>query len=141
MELLDELRKHAHRPNCQFVFPSPTVNREQHMLDHCKSIAKRAKLDPTKFDLKTFRSPYARGMLRRGFDVRIVQHWMGHKSLESPATDVHDELDLETIPSVGKAEPAPRKSAASETRSLRKGGRSHARAKEPVPSGALQSGT
>src|SRR5580658_8896571 len=89
-----------HRPNCQFVFPSPTGNREQHMLDHCKSIAKRAKLDPTKFDLKTFRSTYATGMLRRGFDVRTVQHWIGHKSLEAtmrylaPATDVHDRLDL-----------------------------------------------
>ena len=83
-------------------------------------------------------------MLRRGFDVRTVQHWMGHKSLETtmrylaPATDVHDELDLVTIPSVGKADPAPRKSAARETRSLRKGGRSHVRAEGPVPAGALQ---
>jgi site-specific recombinase XerD len=82
-ELMDELRKHTHRPNCQLVFPSPTGNREQHMLDHCKSIATRAKLDPTKFDLKTFRSTYATGMLRRGFDVRTVQHWMGHKSLKT----------------------------------------------------------
>src|SRR6266849_919436 len=88
--------------------------------------AKRAKLDPTKFDLKTFRSTYATGMLRRGFDVRTVQHWMGHKSLETtmrylaPATDVHDEVDLVTIPSVGKADPAPRKSAARESRSSRK---------------------
>ena len=128
VELIDELRKHTHRPNCQFVFPSPTGNREQHMLDHCKSIAKRAKLDPTKFDLKTFRSTYATGMLRRGFDVRTVQHWMGHKSLETtmrylaPATDVHDELDLVTIPSVGKADPAPRKSVARETHSSRNGG-------------------
>ena len=78
------------------------------MLDHCKSIAKRAKLDPTKFDLKTFRSTYATGMLRRGFDVRTVQHWMGHKSLETtmrylaPATDVQDALDLVTIPSSGR---------------------------------------
>jgi hypothetical protein len=77
VELIDEHRKHTHRPNCQFVFPSPTGNREQHMLAHCKSIAKRAKLDPTEFDLKTFRSTYATGMLRRGFDVRTVQHWMG----------------------------------------------------------------
>jgi hypothetical protein len=83
------------------------------MLDHCKSIATRAKLDPNKFDLKTFRSTYATGMLRRGFDVRTVQHWMGHKSLETtmrylaPATDVHDEVDLVTIPSVGKADPVP----------------------------------
>ena len=63
-ELMDELRKRTHRPNCQLVFPSPTGNREQHMLDHCKSIATRAKLDPTKFDLKTFRSTY-------GFDARF----------------------------------------------------------------------
>jgi hypothetical protein len=96
------------------------------MLDHCKSIATRAKLGPTEFDLKTFRSTYATGMLRRGFDVRTVQHWMGHKSLEAtmrylaPATDVHDEVDLVTIPSVGKADAAPRKSAACETRSSRK---------------------
>ena len=61
-----------------------------------------------------------------GFDVRTVQHWMGHKSLETtmrylaPATDVHDEVDLVTIPSVGKADPAPRKSAARESRSSRK---------------------
>jgi integrase len=37
--LMDERRKHAHRPNCQLVFPSPTGNCEQHILDHCKSIA------------------------------------------------------------------------------------------------------
>src|SRR5271165_4972927 len=41
VELIEELRKHTHRPNCQFVFPSPTGNLEQHMLDHCKSIEAR----------------------------------------------------------------------------------------------------
>ena len=59
----------------------------------------------------------------------------------APATDVHDELDLVTIPSVGKAAPAPRNSAARETRSLRTGGRSHARAEGPVPADALKPGT
>jgi hypothetical protein len=59
----------------------------------------------------------------------------------APATDVHDALDLVTMPSVGKAAPASRKSAARETRSLRKGGRSHARAEGLVPAGALQAGT
>jgi integrase len=53
------------------------------MLDRCKAVAKRAGLDPAKFDLKTFRSTYATRMLRQGFDVRTVQHWMGHKSLET----------------------------------------------------------
>jgi integrase len=146
VELIDELRKHTHHPNCQFVFPSPAGSREQHMLDRCKSVAERAGLDPKKFDLKTFRSTYATGMLRRGFDVRTVQHWLGHKSLETtmrylaPATDVHDELDLVTIPSLGKAD-APRKSAARETRSLRKRGRSHACAEGSVPADALQPGS
>jgi len=126
VELLEQLRKLKRRPNCQFVFPSPTGNREQHMLDHCKDIAMRAELDPTGFDLKTFRSTYATGMLRRGFDVRTVQHWMGHKSLETtmrylaPATDVHDEVDLVTIPSIDKAESAPRKFAVRDTRFSRK---------------------
>ena len=82
-----------------------------------------------------------------GFDVRTVQHWMGHKSLETtmrylaPATDVRDELDLVTILCVGKADRAARKSAARETRSFRKGGQSHAHAKGPVPAGALKPGT
>jgi len=53
------------------------------MLDRCKDIANRAGLDETKWDLKTFRSTYATRMLRAGFDVRTVQHWMGHRSLET----------------------------------------------------------
>jgi site-specific recombinase XerD len=53
------------------------------MLARWKAVAKRAGLDPAKFDLKTFRSTYASRTLRTGFDVRTVQHWMGHKSLEA----------------------------------------------------------
>jgi integrase len=44
------------------------------MLDRWKPVAKRAGLDPAKFDLKTFRTTYAARMLRQGFDVRTVQH-------------------------------------------------------------------
>ena len=53
------------------------------MLLRCKTIAKRAELDEGKCDLKTFRSTYATRMLRAGFDVHTVQHWMGHRSLEN----------------------------------------------------------
>ena len=80
------------------------------MLDKCKAIARRAKLDETRFNLKKFRSTYATRMLRAGFDVRTVQHWMGHKSLETtmrylvPATEVHAKLDQIDIPG---AAPAP----------------------------------
>jgi len=83
------------------------------MLDRCKAVAKRAGLDPAKFALKTFRSTYTTRMLRQGFDVRAVQHWMGHKSLETtmrflvPATDVHGKLDLVKIPTAAKASPVP----------------------------------
>ena len=81
------------------MFPAPTGNRGPDMLRFCKAVAERASLDPAAFDLKTFRSTYATRMLRQGFDVRTVQDWMGHKSLETtmrylvPATDVHDRLD------------------------------------------------
>lgn len=72
------------------------------MLDRSKAVAKRAGLDPAKFDLKTFRSTYASRTLRTGFDVRTVQHWMGHKSFETtmryliPSQEVHAQLDQVT---------------------------------------------
>lgn len=81
-----------------FVFVA-RGNRELHMLDECKEIATRAELEPGRFDLRKFRSTYATRMLRAGFDVRTVQHWIGHKSLETtmrylaPAQDVHERLD------------------------------------------------
>ena len=71
-----------------------------------KVVAMRAKLDASKFDLKTFRSTYATRMLRTGFDVRTVQHWMGHRSLETtmrylaPAMDIQDKLDRVQIAGV-----------------------------------------
>jgi integrase len=74
------------------------------MLDVCKAVAGRAELDAAKFNLKTFRSTYATRMLRAGFDVRTVQQWMGHKSLETtmrylvPARDVHQRLDQLEVP-------------------------------------------
>ncbi len=97
--LTELLREHPRRAGCEFVFPSPAGNREFNLLLRCKDVALRAELDPDAFDLKTFRSTFATRMLRAGFDVRTVQHWMGHKSLETtmrylvPATEVHDRLD------------------------------------------------
>jgi integrase/recombinase XerD len=104
--LVELLRTHPRQGNSRFVFPSPKGNREQNMLLRCKAIAKRANLDEGKFDLKTFRSTYATRMLRAGFDVRTVQHWMGHRSLETtmrylaPASDVHERLDKVQIAGV-----------------------------------------
>jgi integrase len=107
VELAQLLANHPHSIDSPFVFPSPTGNREQNFLRRCKLVAERAGLRPAEFDLKTFRSTYGTSMLRRGFDVRTVQHWMGHKSLETtmrylaPAPDVHDRLDLIRLPVAG----------------------------------------
>ena len=99
-QLTELLSTHPRKgPECRFIFPSPPGNREWHMLDKSKAVATTAGLDPARFSLRRFRSTYATRMLRAGFDVRTVQHWMGHKSLEttmrylSPAKDVHDKLD------------------------------------------------
>ena len=83
VELAELLERHPVSIDSPFVFPSPTGNREQNFLRRCKLVAERGGPDPEEFDLKTFRSTYATSMLRRGFDVRTVQHWMGHKSLET----------------------------------------------------------
>ena len=110
VQLIGLLKAHARRPGCNFVFSSPKGNREYHMLDRCKAVAERAGLDPTKFDLKTFRSTFASRTLRTGFDVRTVQHWMGHKSLETtmrylvPSQEVHARLGQVTVPSLDDAE-------------------------------------
>jgi integrase len=98
-QLIELLKGHPRRTGCRFMFPSRSGNRDWHMLNRCKAIAERAKLDSARFDLKTFRSTYATRMLRAGFDVRTVQHWMGHRSLETtqkylaPAVDVRERLD------------------------------------------------
>ncbi len=47
-KLTDRLKKHPHHQSSQFVFPSPRGNRELHMLDKCKAIAERAKVDVKK---------------------------------------------------------------------------------------------
>ena len=141
VQLIGLLKGHARRPGCNFVFSSPKGNREYHMLDRCKAVAKRAGLDPTKFDLKTFRSTFASRTLRTGFDVRTVQHWMGHKSLETtmrylvPSQEVHARLDQVTVPGLDDA--GPRKAPAKEGG---KGGRrqSPTDAKRPAKEVRLQ---
>ena len=124
-----EARPHLHSE--RFVFPSPTGHREHNMLLKCKAIAERAGLDSERFDLKTFRSTFATRMLRSGFDVRTVQHWMGHKSLETtmrylvPASDVHDRLDQIVVPSVARTADPPRKSVQQEVVASRGPARRH----------------
>ena len=105
-QLIEMFEAHPRVRKIRLVFPSPRGNREYHMLKKCKQIAQRAGLDPDRFHLRKFRCTYATRMLRAGFDVRTVQHWMGHKSLNttmrylSPAKDVQDRLDQVQIAGV-----------------------------------------
>ncbi|MDA2926797.1 site-specific integrase [Acidobacteria bacterium AH-259-G07] len=104
--LMKLLKKHPHTEGVRFVFPSARKNRDVCMLDKCKALARRAELNPRNFTLHKFRSTYATRMLRAGFDPRTVQHWMGHKSLETttrylaPAKEVHAKLDQVEIAGV-----------------------------------------
>jgi integrase len=130
-ELAKLIERHPRHEDCRFVFPSPTRNREQNMLLKCKAIAERCGLDPAKFDLKTFRSTYGTRMLRFGFDVRTVQYWMGHKSLETtmrylaPAVNVQDQVDTVALPGVTRPKPQ-KKRPARETASTNSGTRTPA---------------
>ncbi len=105
-QLIEMLDSHPHMRQTRFVFPSPRGNREYHLLDKSKAIAQRAGLEPERFHLRKFRSTFATPMLRAGFDVRTVQHWMGHKSLNTtmrylaPAQDVQERLDKVRIAGV-----------------------------------------
>ena len=51
LQLTEMLRAHPKRTDSQFVFPSRSGNREQHMLDRCKVVAAKAELDAARFDL------------------------------------------------------------------------------------------
>jgi integrase len=135
-QLISLLKAHTRRPRCNFVFSSPKGNWEYHMLDRCKAVAERAGLDPAKFDLKTFRSTFASRTLRAGFDVRTVQHWMGHKSLETtmrylvPSQEVHARLDQVTVPGLDDEETSSRKARSKEAG---RGGRPRSRPNAKPP--------
>jgi integrase len=50
-------------------------------LKDCKKIVKRAGMNPVDFWLHKFRDTFATWALRRGVDIRTVQHWLGHRSI------------------------------------------------------------
>jgi integrase len=69
-------------PTTRLVFGRPDGSPEDNFLRTCKETAERADLDRSKFWLHKFRDTYATWALRRGADIRTVQHWLGHASIE-----------------------------------------------------------
>jgi integrase/recombinase XerD len=68
---------------CNLVFPTSGCKVKLDFLDCLKAIAERAELNKDDFWLHKFRSTFATWHLWAGVDLRTVQHWMGHKDLES----------------------------------------------------------
>jgi integrase/recombinase XerD len=69
-------------PTTRLVFPTDEGKVEGHFLRICKAVAHRLGQDPSNFWLHKFRDTFATWALRRGVDIRTVQHWLGHASIE-----------------------------------------------------------
>ena len=85
-KLVATLKKWAKKTPGRFVFPTrngtPRTHRTQ-LLELCKAVAERAKLNPDDFWLHKFRATFATWALWGGVDLRTVQLWMGHSDMES----------------------------------------------------------
>jgi integrase len=67
----------------RLIFPTSGGLPKFDFLDCCKTIAKRAGLDPDNFWLHKFRATFATMHLQAGVDLRTVQAFMGHTDLAS----------------------------------------------------------
>ena len=68
-------------PTIRLVFPTDQGKVEGHFHRICKEAAKRSGQDERKFWLHKFRDTFATWALRRGVDIRTVQHWLGHADI------------------------------------------------------------
>lgn len=66
----------------KLVFPTDAGKVEGHFLRLAKHYAEQAGLDPKTVWLHKFRDTFCTWALRRGVDIRTVQHWAGHASIE-----------------------------------------------------------
>jgi integrase/recombinase XerD len=68
---------------CNLVFSTSGCNTKLDFLDCLKAVAERAGLSPADCFLHKFRATFCTMHLWAGVDLRTVQHWMGHKDIES----------------------------------------------------------
>lgn len=68
-------------PTSLLLFPTEQ-RKVGHFLRVCKEDAKLSGQHEKKFCLHKFRDTFATWALRRGVDIRTVQHWLGHSSIE-----------------------------------------------------------
>jgi integrase len=84
-ELMDRIVRHLASHPHRLVFCTRSGKPDTHLWDKIKSIAKRAKLDPARFNLKKFRATQATEWLRpkwlggAGYDLATVKRLLGHE--------------------------------------------------------------
>lgn len=84
--LVNILKRRAKKNGEGFVFKTKNGTPRKHrtqVLELCKAVARRARLDPNGFWLHKFRATFATRHLQSGVDLRTVQTWLGHKDMES----------------------------------------------------------
>lgn len=99
-EVAAVLKKHPRIPDCPLVFPSPNGQLNWRLHDVCRAVATRAGLKAKEWHLHRFRDTAATRWLRAGIDVRTVQSWLGHESLDT--TQKYLEPSKETEQQLGK---------------------------------------
>jgi integrase len=72
---------HTPKPNGTLERPGNGV--DGHILRSCKTVAKRAGMDPKRFWLHKFRATYATRCLREGMDLETLRKQLGHRDVES----------------------------------------------------------
>ena len=84
-ELMDKIVRHINSHKHDLVFGTYSGLPDTHLWDKLKAIAKRGKLDPARYKLKTFRATRATEWLRPkwlggcGYDIPTVKRLLGHE--------------------------------------------------------------
>src|SRR6202042_1490727 len=73
---------HVKNPTARLVFPTDEGKVEGHFLRICKAVALSSGQVPSNFWLHKLRDTFATWALRRGVDIRTVQHWLGPPVIE-----------------------------------------------------------
>jgi integrase len=85
-KLAEKLRaRRKKNPNTRYVFGTKADKVEGHFLRLVKHYAKLSGQNPGRFWLHKMRDSFASWCLRRKVDLRTIQAWLGHESIEMTA--------------------------------------------------------